>query len=72
MLPHTRCAQHVIHYGLRSASFADHRDGRGGRTTKSTAHLNLHATPGGLQILITRAGSAAGLLASLKNGELEL
>ena len=58
--------------GLLSASFADHRDGRGGHTTKSTAHLNLHAAPGGLHILITRALSAAGSLASLKNCELGL
>ena len=58
--------------GLRSATSATiAMVGKAG-TPKSTAHLNLHAAPGGLHILITRAGGAAGSLASLRNDVLGL
>ena len=58
--------------GLRSATSATiAMVGKAG-TPKSTAPFNLHAAPGGLHINITRAGSAAGSLASLRNGVLGL
>ena len=58
--------------GLRSATSATiAMVGKAG-TPKSTAHLSLHAAPGGLYILIMRGWSAAGWLASLTIGELGL
>ena len=55
--------------GLRSAtSVTIAMVGKAG-TPKSTASFNLHAAPGGLHIITTRARSAAGLLATLQDPE---